>query len=142
MVWTVVNILVLYAVLKKFLLGPVMNIIHEREAMINGQFEAAKQEQETAEQMKLEYSEKLESAHAKAQEIIVGAKQRAEDEYAQTLKRTREESKKMLEKAQTEIESDREIAQRQAQAEIAKLAMLTARKIMKTGDFHDASSNQ
>ena len=46
--WTIVNLLVLYAIFRKFLFQPVMNIIHEREDMINKQFEDARSQRSRA----------------------------------------------------------------------------------------------
>ena len=37
--WTVVNLLVIYAIFKKFLFQPVMNVINAREKMINDQLQ-------------------------------------------------------------------------------------------------------
>ena len=48
----------------------------------------------------------------------------------------------MLEKARTDIENEKEQATKAAQADIAKLAILAARKIVKTGDAHDAGSSK
>ena len=41
-VFTIINLLVLYFIFKKFLFKPVLNVIKEREDKINGQFEEAK----------------------------------------------------------------------------------------------------
>ena len=46
--WTVVNLLVLYLVFKKFLFKPVMKVINAREDMIKQQFDDAKKSQEEA----------------------------------------------------------------------------------------------
>ena len=64
--WTIVNLLVLYAIFRKFLFQPVMNIIHEREDMINKQFEDAQKQQDDAAQMKSEYENQLKGAREKA----------------------------------------------------------------------------
>ena len=48
----------------------------------------------------------------------------------------------MLEKAKEDIANEQEKAQQAAQAEIAKLAVIAARKIMKTGDAHDTGSSK
>ena len=50
--WTVVNVLVLFLAMKKFLLKPVMNIIEKREAMIHQQFDEAEAARNQAEAMK------------------------------------------------------------------------------------------
>ena len=48
-VFTIINLLVLYFIFKKFLFKPVLNVIKEREDKINGQFEEAKKANEDAE---------------------------------------------------------------------------------------------
>ncbi len=60
--WTVVNLLVLYLVFKKFLFKPVMKVINAREDMIKQQFDDAKKSQEEADALKASYDEKLEKA--------------------------------------------------------------------------------
>ena len=40
MVMIVINLLVLYAIFRKFLYKPVMNVIHRREELIQGQFDS------------------------------------------------------------------------------------------------------
>ena len=70
--WTIVNLLVLYAIFRKFLFQPVMNIIHEREDMINKQFEDAQKQQDDAAQMKSEYENQLKGARDKAEDACTG----------------------------------------------------------------------
>lgn len=141
LIWTIVNILVLYLGIRKFLFKPVMDIIHKREELIQGQLDAAKQTQDAAEQMKAEYQTKLDEAQQTAEELVVSAKQRAQEEQDRMLAETRAQSERMLEKAKADIQTEQEKAQMQVQSEIAKLAMSAARKIMKTGEQSDAGSN-
>ncbi len=140
--WTVVNVLVLFLALKKFLIKPVMNVIQKREEMIRQQFDSARKNQDEAEQAKIEYEKKLSVARTHAEEIIVSAKQRAEEEHNQLIWQAQEEAKRMITKAKADIQNEQEKAQHEAQAKIAELAIVVARKIMKTGDIHDAGSNQ
>lgn len=140
--WTVVNLLVLYAIFKKFLYQPVMNTIHAREDLIKGQFDQAKKDQDDALALKAEYEEKLESAKTEADQIILEARDRADKEHAKTLESTRVEAEAMLAKAKTDIEAEQQKATKAAEADIAKLALLAARKIVKTGDVHDAGSSK
>ena len=133
--WTVVNLLVLYLVFKKFLYQPVMKVIEARENMVKQQFDNAKKDQDEASKLKAEYHEKLENAKTEADQI-------AEEEHAKTLERTRGEAEHMLEKAKVDIANEQEKATQAAQAEIAKLALIAARKIVKTGDAHDTGSSK
>ena len=141
-VWTIVNLLVLYLVFKKFLYKPVMNVIEARENMIKQQFDSAKKDQDEALKLKAEYHDKLENAKTEADQIILDARARAEEEHARTLERTRDEAEHMLEKAKVDIASEQEKATQAAQDEIAKLALIAARKIVKTGDAHDTGSSK
>ena len=140
--WTVVNLLILYGVFRKFLYAPVMNVIEAREEMIKNQFADAAKDKEDASKLKSEYEGRLEDAKAEADEIILKARTRAEEEHAKAIEDTRIETEQMREKAKADIASDTEKATKAAQAEIAQLALLAARKIMKTGEMHDAGISE
>ncbi len=141
-VWTVINLLVLYGVFRKFLYQPVMKVIKARENMVKEQFDSAKESKEQAEKMKVDYEKRLATARTEADQIIVEARARAEEEHARSVEHTREETEHMLEKAKADIANEQEKAQQTAQAEIAKLALMAARKIIKTGDAYDAGSSK
>ena len=142
MVMIVINLLVLYAIFRKFLYKPVMNVIHQREELIQGQFDSAKKTQDDAFALKADYEQKLEQANVKADQIILDAKTRAQEEYNNKMEATRAEADHMLEKAKSDIANEQEKATRDAQAKIAELALLAAKKIMKTGEAHDAGSSK
>ena len=129
-IWTVVNLLFLYWIFKKFLFDRVMGVINQRDEMIQKQFSEAKKSQDDAESLKSDYKKKLESAKTQADQIILDARARAE------------EADSMLEKAKADIASEQEKATKAAEAEIAKLAILAARKIVKTGEANDTGSSK
>lgn len=139
--FTIVNVLVLFIGLKVFLFKPVLNIIRQREEMIGQQFaEAAKMEQD-AQQMKEEYQEKLKEAGRKAEEIVAGAKERAAEEERLAAARSQEEAARMIARAKEEIRVEQEQAKKEVQADVALLAIEAARKIIKTGEVHEAAGN-
>lgn len=140
--WTVVNLLVLYVVFRKFLYQRVMNVIEAREEMVKKQFDDAKKSEEDANKLKADYEARLSDARTEADQIIIDARARAEEEHARSVEETREETEHMLEKAKEDIANEQEKAQQAAQAEIARLAVIAARKIMKTGDAHDTGSSK
>ncbi len=140
--WTVFNMLILFLALKKFLIKPVMGVIEQREAMIKQQFEDAKKTQIQAEIMKDEYEKQLETAQSQVTDLITSARTRAQEEHDQIIAQTKEESAKMLEQAKVNIQYEQEKAQQELKSQIAVLAMAAARKIIKTGDIHDAASNK
>ena len=98
--------------------------------------------QDDAESLKSDYKKKLESAKTQADQIILDARERAEAEQEKALERTRQEADSMLEKAKADIASEQDKATKAAEAEIAKLAILAARKIVKTGEANDTGSSK
>ena len=83
-IWTVVNLLFLYWIFKKFLFDRVMGVINQRDEMIQKQFSEAKKSQDDAESLKSDYKKKLESAKTQADQIILDA--RAITNFLQHLK--------------------------------------------------------
>ena len=59
LVITIINILVLYLLLRKFLYKPVMGIIEKRDEMIKTQLETAKKTEQDAMQLKAQYENSL-----------------------------------------------------------------------------------
>ena len=50
LVWTIINLIILYVLLKKFLIKPVTSIMEQRKALIEGSLaNARKQEEESTE---------------------------------------------------------------------------------------------
>ena len=140
--WTVVNLLVIYAIFRKFLFQPVMNVINAREKMINDQFESAKNAEDEAAKLKEEYHDKIKTAKTEADRVLADAKERADEAYNSQMEDTRVETERLKEKAKRDIEAQHEKAMQATQAEIAKLAVVAARKILETGDSRDADSSK
>lgn len=140
--WTVVNLLVIYAIFRKFLFQPVMNVINAREKMINDQFESAKNAEDEAAKLKEEYHDKIKTAKTEADKILADAKERANEAYNSQMEDIRVETERLKEKAKRDIEAQHEKAMQATQAEIAKLAVVAARKILETGDSRDADSSK
>ena len=144
--WTIafmiINILVLYAIFKKFLFKPVMNVISEREGMIKKQFDDAEDENKKASALKQEYEQKLSEASKTAEQVVAQARKQAEAETEKALQQAREDSKAVKLRAEEEIESQKKKAEEEAKAQIAHLAVLAAKKIIEKGDEYDKDSGK
>lgn len=140
LLFTVINVLVLYLLMKKFLFKPVLAVLEKRKEIIASKMEEARKSQQEAEELKADYEERLSVAKEEAQTIVHNARELAEQERAGILEKTRIESEQMIEKAKAAIASEQEKAQQEAKEEIAKLAVLAARKIIEAGDANDTDS--
>lgn len=88
LVFTVINLLVLYFFMRKFLFGRVNKILEERKALIEKQFADAKTAQDAADGMKTEYEGKLAAAQGEGEEIIARAKAEAKEQSEKLLAAT------------------------------------------------------
>ena len=128
--WTVINLLIFYLLLRKFLFKPVLGMMERREQMIKDDLDNAKKASEEAEQIKAEYEAKLSEAQAEAVKITTTAKQRADKESAEIVEDAKEEAAHLIADAQKTIERDRDAALSAAKEQIAGLAVMAASRVL------------
>ena len=59
-IFTLLNLIILYAAMRHFLIGPIQNVLAARKEMIDGQFAAAQSKEEELYKMYLKLKEKFE----------------------------------------------------------------------------------
>ena len=129
-VWTVVNLLLFFFLLKKFLFKPVMKVMDEREKKIRDDLDGAQAARDESEKLKSEYENKLVDAHDEADKIRAKTIKSAEKEKAEIIAGAHAEADNLIAEAQKTIERDRQEAIESAQNEIAGLAVLTAGRVV------------
>lgn len=134
---TIINVLIMYVVIKKLFLQQVMDTINARDELIKKQFEDARVANEDADRKKEEYSKKLESARTEAEKIVSEAKDNAQKEKELIIKDAKNESQQIIAKAKENIVAEQKKAKDEVSAEVARLAIIAARKIIKTGEQND-----
>lgn len=139
-IWSAVNIIILFILLKIFLFKPINKIMDERTRSIQEDIDSAKKSREEAEALKQEYAEDINEAKAEAQKIIMKAHEDAEAEKAVILKKSQEEADQLVSDANKAIESKRKRVLAQAQTQIADLAIEAASKII--GENVDDEKNR
>lgn len=157
LVFTIINLLVLYMLMKKFLFGPVIRIMDQRQQMLDRQLEEAQKTEDKANELQKKYEDALKSAREESLRIVEQAKLEAKSQAENTARKAREQADQIVLKAQAEIRMEQENAMRQMQGEIGRLAMEAADKIIgdragaqtdssiydefieKAGDSHDNS---
>ena len=126
LVFTIINLLVLYLLMKKFLFGPIIKVMDVRKAMIDQQFAGAKEQEDQAKALKEQYEGALKSAREESFQIMEQARKEAKAQADKTV----EDTHAMLAKAQEDINTERENAMRQMKDDVASLAMEAAGKII------------
>ena len=130
LVWTILNILILYFFLKKFLFKPVTAIMEKRTTAIQESFEKAGLEVQNAEKIKREYEQKIAYAQQEADDIIARAKITAEEEFQNKIKEARQEQEQIIKETRVAMEQERVRSLKQVQDEIAAIAILATSKII------------
>ena len=82
------------------------------------------------------------TTYVKADQIILAARDQAKEEHENAILETQAKTDRMIEKAKADIEKEQKQAQQEVQGEIAKLALIAARKIIETGEAHDAEGSK
>lgn len=128
-IWTVVDLLILFLLMKKFLFGPVTAMLDQRAAAINADLDDAKAQKQAADVLLADHERQIGEARAEAGRIVADAKRRAEAAYEQKLAQAKEEIQRMQQQAARQIEADRRAMLAQTRREIARLSLLAASKV-------------
>mgnify|MGYP000864114453 CR=1 FL=1 len=105
--FSVINILVLFFFLKKFLFGRVNAMLEKRAQMVQADMDEAKQHAADAEKLKNAYEETLSGAKQEAKQIIATAEQNAHAQGSEITAKAQQQADTLLKEAQKEIERER-----------------------------------
>lgn len=129
-IYTFINILILFAFFRVFLFKPVLDILDKRKDIIENSFKEADDTKKEALELKKSYDEQLSHAHEEALEILKESRERATHEYNMQIKETKEEAARIMKEAGHTIEYERQKSVQEAQSEIATIAVLAAAKVI------------
>ena len=130
LVFTIINLIVLFVLMRIFLFKPVNNIIAKREEAIRKQFDDADAVRKEAENLKTEYEASLAGAKDESARLITEAKEKARGEYDRIVKSADEEVNNKIQKAQETIEEEKQKTMRNMQSEIQGLVVAAATKVV------------
>lgn len=130
LLWSTINFLVLFVLLRKFLWQPVLNMMKEREDRISENLDQAENAREEAIVMKTDYETRLAAAQAKTEQMLAEASRRAEEIRQELLAKAQAEADEVLRKAEETIAREREAALAELRGEVADLAIQVAERVL------------
>lgn len=130
MAGVVIEVLLLYICLKKFLFGRIESVQEKRREMIDGQIQSARAKNAEALELKNQYETRMAAVREESDQMIEKARKNAQFEYDRILKQANSEAGSMLDKARLNIELEREKAMREMESQVADLALAAASKII------------
>ena len=132
--WTalfiLLNTLTIFFVAKKFLFGPVMKIIDDRQKEIDDMYEGANTAQQQAQALETEYKQKLSAAQATSERIVKEAVARGQSREEEIIRKANQDAAAIMDKASADIAQEKKKAINDAKNEISGLAMAIAGKVV------------
>ena len=132
--WTalfvLLNTLTIFFVAKKFLFGPVMKIIQDRQKEIDDMYAAAGTAKDNAEALETEYKEKLSAAAETSERMVKQAVARGQSREEEIIRQANLEANAIREKAAADIAQEKKKAINDAKDEISEMAMAIAGKVV------------
>jgi F-type H+-transporting ATPase subunit b len=129
-IFALVNLAILYFILKKILFVPVTKFMENRTKSIENNIQSAMNQRAEAESLKTEYENQLLNAKEQADVILKDASGRAAREYESIIAQAKEESQGLIDRTRADIENERRQMLKEVRNEVASLALAAASKII------------
>ena len=124
--WTIIfqicNLLILFALIKKFLWKPVMAVLDKRQKEIDGIYDAAGKDRDEAAQLKQEYTARMAGAREEADKLVRNAVDTAHNRGDAIVKEAQSEAAHIKQKAASDIEQEKRKAYAELMGEISGMA--------------------
>ena len=130
LVFQLINVGIMFIVLKKLLFKPVLGIIEAREKDIQDSLAQGELAKNEGIALKNEYEEKITRAKNEGQEIIKQATLRAEQKSEEIISNAKSEATQIKEKASKDIEQERQKVMNEIKDDISDIALLAASKVI------------
>ena len=128
--WTVVNILVLFVLLRKFLYRPVMNVIEQRQKQIDDAIADAEGKKNDAQAVLAQAQDKLQNVDTEAAQRREAYEKQAEVEKQQLLADARKQADAIVAAGKASAEAERQSKLREADAQTTALARAMCEKLL------------
>ncbi len=139
--FTLLNTIALFLVMKKFLFGPVMKMIQDRQQEIDDLYRQAGDAKDQAQALETEYRQKLSAAQQTGEQIVRDAVSRGQSREEEILRQANAEADAIRSKASADIAREKKQAINDAKDEISGMAVAIAEKVVGR-QMNDADQKQ
>ena len=127
---TLLNLLIVYALMKKFLFKPVKNMIDSRQQEIDDLYADANQSKEDAAALKEQYETRLSEANAESEQILKDAYRKAQLREESILRDAQEKAAQTLRRADEQVEMEKKRAMNEIKDEVSVMAVDIAAAVL------------
>ncbi len=127
---TLLNLLILFLILKLILFKRVNSIIESRQKEIADSFEEADETKLRAKALEEQYTEKLEKAHEESEAIMRDTTKKAQERSDKIIDEANREAHEIIDKAHVEVEREKKRAVNSVKNEITDIAFDVAQTLV------------
>lgn len=124
------NMLITFAILKKFLFKPVKQMIDDRQQEIDNLYADADNSKKQAEELRQQYDAKMKNAVAEGEQIIRTATRQAQDREEAILQDAQAKAARTMERAQEQIELEKKQAMNSLKDQVSDMALGIASAVL------------
>lgn len=122
--------IVLFLLLRKYALGPIMGVMNARSEKIANDISAAEKNRQEALKLMEEQKAELKAARQDAQKVLETARVSAEKQAEDIVAKAKEEAEQFKKNAQTDIAREKEQAMAALREQVGALSVMLATKII------------
>ena len=137
LIFTVINILVLFGGLWLVLFKPVKKILKERQEEVDREYDDAKQKQADADAAKEKYDASLAEIDQTRKDTLDEARKKADEEYQRIIGHAQVQAKDITDRATTEAENQKKKILKSANEQIADMVVEAAGKVAGSAEGAD-----
>ena len=127
---SILNVLILFFVLKHFLFDKVNAVLDSRRTEVAKTYEDADAALNNAKQLESEYTEKLSAAKEESAEIVKNATKKAQSRSDEIIAEARDEARGIVDKANADVEKEKKRVVNQIKDEISDMALSIASRVV------------
>ncbi|MDR1147812.1 MAG: ATP synthase F0 subunit B [Spirochaetaceae bacterium] len=134
--FSLLNIVILFIVLRAILFKPVSKLMADRTAKIQSEIENAAKDNEAAKALRLGYEDKIKNADIEAMKITQDARSEAEKQLSTIIQEGKTQAENIVDAARKQIMAERRAAFLAFKAEAAALVIAAAGRLLRR-EFSD-----
>ncbi|GHV81964.1 ATP synthase subunit b [Spirochaetia bacterium] len=138
---TIINLVILFLILRAILFKPVTKLIDERAKKVQDARDQAERDKTEAKALLEQYEAQLKRAGDEGEELIRVVRETAKQEAEQIVAGGKADAEQLLAKARKQIEAEQQAAMALFRAEAAALVLSAASRLVRR-EFNDEDSRQ
>lgn len=138
LLWTAINLVVLYLLMQRFLFKPVHKILEQRQAQVDQSLADAEAAKAQALKLEQQHSDSLTGMEEEKRRILQEAEQKANQEYARIVADANTTAEGIIQNAKTQAEAQKREITQKAQGEITEIVLAATAKVAYANAEHDS----